>query len=172
MISIKSHTEQVNSLYLINKNLFSSLSSSESTLKIWNSISFRSIKTFYDIEGSSWPDSICNVNNSLFAVCSSFGIYLINYVKLKIEKLLKINNYFTCIIKLNNDNFLCSKYYEDNNHEYHYDIYEFKTNLYGNEWGIISRKNDIHNGDINSIVQLNNNIIITISKDHNIIIWK
>jgi len=172
MLSIKSHEEQINSLYLINENIFSSLSSIESTLKIWNTISFNSIKTFYDIEGSSWPDSICKVNNKLISVCSSFGIYLINYIKLQIEKLLKINNYFTCIIKLNNDNFLCSKYYEDNNNEYHYDIYEFRTNLYGNEWGIISRKNNIHNGDINSIVQLNNNIIITISKDHNIIIWK
>ena len=172
MLTINIHKEQINSLCLINKYRFCSLSSSESILKIYSTVSFRSIKTFIDIEGSSWPDSICPVNSSLLAVCSSIGIYLINYLNLRIEKLLKINNYFTCIIKLNNDNFLCGKYYEDPNHEYHYDIYEFKTDSFGNKWGIISKKYDVHNCDINSIVQLNNNIIITASKDHNIIIWK
>ena len=137
------------------------ISSGEFGTFIFDLNTYNSILEFNDVKCWNW-NSLCKLDNNRIIIGGIHGI--IKIISLSKKKIIKeINNEFNCwgIYSLNNRGifFTCGE--SKNIKIYRNSNYEFIKNI-----------NDVHLDDIEGIIQLNNNMILTYSWDKTIKIWE
>ena len=159
-IKLIKHPNIIYSILLLEDKNFL-LSSGEFGTFIFDLKTYNCILEFNEVKCWNW-NSLCKLDNNRIIIGGIHGI--IKIISLLEKKVIKeINNEFNCwgIYNLNNKGifFTCGeskniKIYRNNNYEY------------------IKCINDVHLDDIEGIIELKNNIILTYSWDKTIKIWE
>ena len=159
-IKTMNHLNIVYSLLILqDKNML--ISSGEFGTKIYSLDNYDCIYEFNDVKCWNW-NSLCRINENIIFIGGTHGI--IKIISLEDKKVIKeINNGFNCwgIGVLDNLGIIITvgegkniKVYKKDNYEYIKDI------------------NDIHNDDIEGIINLNDDRILTYSWDNSIKIFE
>ena len=156
-------------IFKINENEFVTSSSSDKCLKFWNSNDYSNITTINNIE-TDWTRSIlCMIKEDILCVGgnNSKGFYLINISTHQLIKNILVGpkiifSIYECFDGL----FLCSIRNENGNCaivKYKYENQDMKK---------IIEKEKIHEGDINSCIELNDGIVASGGEDKLIKLWR
>jgi WD40 repeat protein len=107
-------------------------------------------------------NGIYKINNNLIALASLTSVYVVDIKKYIIKNIMKFENetYFWCVYLLSDGSLVSSGYYPN--------IIQWDINT--NQ--LISKNMSIHNDSLPSIVEIENNILITGSYDGKIKFWK
>ena len=111
----------------------------------------------------SGNNGICNIKNNLIAIISFGAIFIVNTDLYILEQCFNFDeySYFWCVYPLSNENLVISGYV-DNIFQYDYKIGKIigKSSMF------------LHDLAILSIIEPENNVLITCSTDSTIKIWK
>ena len=151
----------------LNEKEFVTSSCVDKNLKFWDSEDFTRIKTINNIETAWTLKNLCLINDNILCVggVNCKGFYIINILSHKIIKIIiGIKTVFS-INKCLDGLFLCSIEDEDNSNclvKYNYNSQKFK---------IVICKENAHQEEIYSCVELKNGIVVSGGKDGLIKLW-
>ena len=153
----------------INKDKLVSSANSSNYIKFWDiKNNFNELKTLNNIVVTWWINGMCLINENILLVggYSSNGIYIINTDNYQIiAKIHKNIKEVDSIIELMNGNILIGCYDENSKNS----LIEYKYE--NNNLIKLFSKDNAHNGDIRSLIEMNDGIIISGSGDSKIKFW-
>ena len=151
----------------LNQNEFVTSSVEDKCIKFWNSNDFSYITTIYDIETDCGFKRMCLLENDILCVggSKSKGFYLIKISTHQLIENILGPKEIISIIKCLDGFFLCSIVDEEDNNslvKYRYDNLKLEK---------VFQKEKAHNGEIWSILELNDGSIVSAGADNLIKLW-